>query len=291
MIRNLGKSESRIKPRSLLIVIPIALWLFLIVIIPIFLMFIMSFRLKSSYDVLNVFTLQNYLEFFKSSANWKILLKTFRVAFTVSATAILISYPLAYFISRRLSRFRNLFYMLIITPLWVSYLVRIIAWKTILGNKGLINTLLLNIGLIKNPLRFLLYNQFAVIVTLTYIAIPFVFIPLYTSLEKIPNNLIDASRDLGASEFEAFKNIILPLSAPGLLTGFMLSFIVALGDYIIPQQLGGAGGIMFGNIVWSQFGTASNWPRGSAFGFILFFVASIVLAISQKYGSKKGVYT
>jgi len=277
------------KPRSYIMGIPISIWLFIIVIIPVVFMFIMSFKLKSGYEITNILTFKNYLDFFKKPTYWKILLRSFRMAFTVSITAILASYPLAYFISRKLKKFRNLFYMMIITPLWVSYLIRIIAWRTILGNKGLLNSLLINIGITKEPLEFLLYNQVSVVIALTYIAIPFVFIPLYTSLEKIPDNLINAARDLGANEFNTFISVILPLSAPGLFTGFMLSFIVALGDYIIPQQLGGTGGIMFGNIVWSQFGTASNWPQGSALGFILFFIAAVVLALTQKFGSREGI--
>ncbi len=276
--------------RSFILGIPITVWLVLIVLVPVLLMFIMSFKQKSGYEILNVFTFNNYLEFFKNETYWKLLLKSFRMAFIVSIVAIISGYPLAYFISRRLRKFRNFFYMLIITPLWVSYLVRIIAWRTILGNRGLINTALLNLGIIKEPLSIFLYNQVSVVITLTYIAIPFVFIPLYTSLEKIPNNIIDAARDLGASEFNTFINVIFPLSLPGLVTGFMLSFIIALGDYIIPAQLGGNTGIMYGNVVWAQFGGAFNWPFGSALGFILFFIAAIVLIIAQIFGSKEGIF-
>jgi spermidine/putrescine transport system permease protein len=172
----------------------------------------------------------------------------------------------------------------------VSYLIRIIAWRTILGNKGLLNLVLIKLGIIHEPLRLFLYNQFAVIITLAYIAIPFVFIPLYTALEKIPKNLIDASIDLGANEFKTLLRIIIPLSSPGLITGFMLSFIIALGDYIIPQQIGGSGGIMYGNIVWSQFGIISNWYLGSALGFILFAMAAVIIGVVRKFGSKEGVY-
>lgn len=278
------------KPKSFILGIPITVWLILIVLIPVLLMFIMSFKQKSGYEIINVFTLSNYLEFFKNDTYWRLMIKSFRMAFIVSIAAIITGYPLAYFISRRLRKFRNLFYMLIIAPLWVSYLVRIIAWKTILGNKGLINIALMNLGITKEPVSAFLYNQVSVVLTLTYIAIPFVFIPLYTALEKIPNNLIDAARDLGASEFNTFVNVVFPLSLPGLVTGFMLSFIIALGDYIIPSQLGGNSGIMYGNVVWAQFGGAYNWPFGSALGFILFFIAAIVLVIAQIFGSKEGIF-
>ncbi len=278
------------KPRSFILGIPVTIWLILIVIIPVFLMFIMSFKQKSGYDIINVFTFNNYLEFFKNGIYWRLMLKSFRMAFIVSTAAIITGYPMAYFISRRLRKFRNFFYMLIITPLWVSYLVRIIAWKTILGNKGLINLALMKLGITSEPISIFLYNQVSVVITLTYIAIPFAFISLYTSLEKIPNNLIDAARDLGASEFNTFLNVIFPLSLPGLITGFMLSFIIALGDYIIPSQLGGNSGIMYGNVVWAQFGQSYNWPLGSALGFILFFIAAIVLVIAQVFGSREGIF-
>jgi spermidine/putrescine transport system permease protein len=279
------------KPRvtgSYILGVPIFIWLLALVITPVILMFIMSFKLKEGYEVTKTFTLANYLLFAKNPIYWKVLLKTFRMSLTVSCCAILLSYPLAYFVSRKLKRFKELLFMLIIIPLWVSYLVRMIAWRTILGNRGLINSLLMAVGLINEPLKFFLYNQIAVIITLTYIAVPFVFIPLYTVLEKIPKNLIDAANDLGANEFRTFLHVILPISSPGLLTGFMLSFLIALGDYIIPQQLGGSRGMMFGNIIWSQFGFASNWPLGSVMGFALFFIASIILTLSQKFGYRQG---
>lgn len=277
--------------RSFILGIPIFVWLILMVITPVILMFIMGFRLKQGYEVTSTFTLANYVIFATNPLNWKLLLKTFRIAFTVSSCAILLAYPLAYFIARKMERFRELLFMLIIIPLWVSYLVRIIAWRTILGNRGLINSFLMVLGITKEPLKFFLYNEVAVVITLTYIAVPFVFIPLFTVLEKIPKNLIDASNDLGANELKTFLNVILPLSSPGLLTGFMLSFLIALGDYIIPQQLGGARGIMFGNIVWSQFGFASNWPLGSVMGFVLLTIAALILALSQKFGYRQGTFT
>lgn len=278
------------KSRSLLMGIPIGIWIIVLVIAPVLIMFSMSFRVKLGPQKVSPLSLGNYLEFFANPIYWRLLLKSFRISLMVSLVSIVASYPLAYFISRKLKRFRNILFMLIITPLWVSYLIRIIAWRTILGNKGLLNVILMGIGIINEPIRLLIYNQFAVVVTLSYIAIPFVFIPLYTALEKIPKNLIDASIDLGANNFKTLFRIILPLSSPGLVTGFMLSFIIALGDYIIPQQIGGSGGMMYGNIVWSQFGIISNWYLGAALGFILFAMAAIIIGLVRKFGSKEGVY-
>lgn len=284
-----GKKRVFDKPRSYITGIPIILWLLIIIIAPVILMLVMSFRQKVGYEISNVLTLSNYLEIFKKPFYFKILLRSFRIALIASALAIFAGYPLAYYISRKIKKGKNLLFMLIIIPLWISYLVRIIAWRTILGNQGLINSALMAVGLIKEPLSFLLYNQFAVAITLSYIAIPFVFIPLYTVMEKIPVNLVDAAKDLGAGEFQTFINVIFPLSIPGLLTGFMLAFVVSLGDYIIPMQLGGTGGMMLGNIIWSQFGFAFNWPLGAALGFILFSIAAMVLAMAQKFGSREGM--
>jgi spermidine/putrescine transport system permease protein len=290
MTRKSETSRRGLSLRSYFMGIPIGVWMIVVVIIPVLIMFSMSFRVKLGPQRVSPFSLGNYVEFFMKPIFWKLFLKSFRISIMVSVVAIVASYPLAYFISRKVKKNRNLLFMLIITPLWVSYLIRIIAWRTILGNKGLLNLVLMKIGVIREPVPLFLYNQFAVIVTLAYIAIPFVFIPLYTALEKIPNNLIDASIDLGANEVKTFLRIILPLSSPGLITGFMLSFIIALGDYIIPQQIGGSGGIMYGNIVWSQFGIISNWYLGSALGFILFAVAAVIISIVRRFGSKEGVY-
>jgi spermidine/putrescine transport system permease protein len=198
------------------------------------------------------------------------------------------AYPLAYMVSFKMVRGRNLLFMMCIIPLWVSYLVRIIAWRSILGNRGVINSILMAIGIIREPLRIFLYNRFAIAVTLTYICIPFVFIPVYTSLEKIPRNILNAASDLGANEFSTFLNVVLPLSLPGLITGFIFSFIIALGDYIIPLQLGGTQGIMFGNLIWSQFGVAFNWPFGAALGFVLFLISVTILGLTAKFGSTEG---
>lgn len=290
LIETIKRRESQ-KLKAFFIGIPLGVWMIVFVIIPVLIMFSMSFRVKLGPRLLSPVSIGNYVEFFKKPIYWKLFIKSFRMSLIVSIVSIITSYPLAYFISRKLKRFRNFLFMLIITPLWVSYLVRIIAWRTILGNKGLLNTILMGLGIINEPIKLFLYNQFAVIITLVYIAIPFVFIPLYTALEKIPKNLIDASIDLGANEFKTLLHIIIPLSSPGLVTGFMLSFIIALGDYIIPNQVGGSGGIMYGNIVWSQFGMISNWHHGSALGFILFAVAALMIGLVRKYGSKEGVYT
>ncbi len=285
----MDKIKSRFdSPRSYFKGIPIVVWLLFLVVVPLVFTFIMSFYSSEGLEIEKTLTLKNYKLFFTDTIYPRILFKSLRLALSVSIISIAMAYPLAYMVSFKMIRGRNLLFMMCIIPLWVSYLVRIIAWRSILGNRGVINSILMAIGITKGPLEFFLYNKFAIAITLTYICIPFVFIPVYTALEKIPKNIINAANDLGANEFHSFLNVVLPLSLPGLITGFIFSFIIALGDYIIPQQLGGTQGIMFGNLIYSQFGFAFNWPFGAALGFILFVISVIILGLTAKFGSTEG---
>jgi len=275
-------------PKSYTRGIPIVVWLLVLVVVPLIFTFTMSFYQSAGLEIEKTLTLKNYKLFFTDPVYSRILFKSLRLALGVSVLSIAMAYPIAYMVSFKMVRGRNLLFMMCIIPLWVSYLVRIIAWRSILGNRGLINSALMALGLIEDPLRIFLYNRFAIAVTLTYICIPFVFIPVYTSLEKIPRNILNAASDLGANEFSSFLNVVLPLSLPGLITGFIFSFIIALGDYIIPLQLGGTQGIMFGNLIWSQFGFAFNWPFGAALGFVLFVISVTILGLTAKFGSTEG---
>ncbi len=282
-------SERRVSPpRTLLRGIPLTVWMLMLVIVPLGYTFVTSFFQVEGLQIAAKVTLKNYALFFTDPMYSAILLKSILISLAIAVLAILAGYPLAYMVSFRVRRGRQVLFMLSIIPLWVSYLVRIIAWRTILGNKGVINSALSAAGIIKEPLSFLLYNRFAIAVTLTYICIPFVFIPVYTALEKIPRNILEASSDLGAGELRTFLSIVLPLSLPGLVTGFIFAFIIALGDYIIPQQLGGTQGIMFGNLIWSQFGFAFNWPFGAALSFILLAITVTILGLTSRFGSTEG---
>jgi spermidine/putrescine transport system permease protein len=282
MARRVSSSREFIKG------IPITVWMLGLVVVPLAFTFVMSFYSSSGMEIERTGTLANYRLFFTDPLYSRILFKSVRLALLISVLSIGAAFPLAYLVSFKIRRGRNLLFMLCIIPLWVSYLVRIIAWRTILGNRGVLNSALLALGIIQEPITVFLYNQFAIAITLTYICIPFVFIPVYTALEKIPRNLLDASNDLGANEVRSFINVVLPLALPGLVTGFIFSFIIALGDYIIPLQLGGTGGIMFGNLVWSQFGFAFNWPFGAALGFILFVIAVVILGMTARFGTTEG---
>jgi spermidine/putrescine transport system permease protein len=199
--------------------------------------------------------------------------------------SLFLGYPLAYFLSFHAKR-KELLYQLVIIPLWVSYLVRAYAWKTILGSDGVLNTLLQYVHLTPHPLDFLLYSPFAVVLTLTHIYTPFAFLPIYAALEHIPRNLVEASHDLGASPFQTFWRVIFPLSIPGVLAGATFAFVLSLGDFLAPLLLGGPSGIMISNIVVSLFGAAYNWPLGAAISFCMLALVLGLLFLSESLEKK-----
>ena len=171
---------------------------------------------------------------------------------------------------------------MVIIPLWVSYLVRAYAWKTILGSDGVLNTLLQYVHIVRQPLEFLLYSPFAVVLTLTHIYTPFTFQPVYASLEHIPRELVEASHDLGASPASTFWRVIFPLSLPGVLAGATFAFVLSLGDFLSPLLIGGPSGIMISNVVVSLFGAAYNWPLGAAISLCMLLLVVGLLTVVQQ---------
>ena len=173
-----------------------------------------------------------------------------------------------------------------IIPLWVSYLVRGYAWKTILGSDGVLNGFLQYLHITRHPVEFFLYSPFAVILTLTHIYTPFTFLPIYASLEHIPRNLIEASQDLGASPFRTFWRVILPLSLPGVLAGATFAFVLTLGDFLAPLLVGGPSGIMISNIVVTLFGAAYDWPLGAAISLCMLVLVVALLFLVERLEKK-----
>ena len=219
--------------------------------------------------------LQNYAKLFQNPVYLEVLFRTMRIAAGVTLLSLLLGYPLAYYMSFHAGVRKDLLYQLVIVPLWVSYLVRGYAWKTILGSEGVLNGFLQYIHVTKEPVSFFLYSPFAVVLMLTHIYTPFVFLPLYAALEHIPRNLVEASHDLGAGWRATFIRVILPLSLPGLLAGATFAFLLTLGDFLAPLLVGGPTSIMIANIVQSLFGTAYEWPLGAAIS-----VSILLLTIS-----------
>ena len=269
------------------ITIPPVAWVAVFLLAPYALMFCYSFwSVSSSQQIVHSWTLENYRELLHVGVYLETLFRSMWIAVRVMLFSLVLGYPLAYYLSFRAGKRKDLLYQLVIIPLWVSYLVRAYAWKTILGSDGVLNTLLQYVHLTKHPLEFLLYSPFAVVLTLTHIYTPFAILPIYASLEHIPRHLVEASQDLGASPLETFWRVILPLSIPGVLAGATFAFVLSLGDFLAPLLLGGPSGIMISNIVVSLFGAAYNWPLGAAISFCMLLLVVGLLFLSENLERK-----
>jgi spermidine/putrescine transport system permease protein len=269
------------------ITVPPLAWVAVFLLVPYALLFCYSFwSVSASQQIVHSWNLDNYRELLRVGVYGQTLFRSMWIAARVMIFSLLLGYPLAYYLSFHAGGRKDLLYQLVIIPLWVSYLVRAYAWKTILGSDGVLNTLLQYVHLTKHPLEFLLYSPFAVVLTLTHIYTPFAFLPIYASLEHIPRNLVEASHDLGASPFQTFWRVIFPLSIPGVLAGATFAFVLSLGDFLAPLLLGGPSGIMISNIVVSLFGAAYNWPLGAAISFCMLLIVLALLFLSENLEKK-----
>jgi spermidine/putrescine transport system permease protein len=261
---------------------PPILWVGIFLLLPYVLMLAHSFWLVRDGMIVDQWNLQNYAKLFENPVYLEVLFRTMRIAAGVTLLSLLLGYPLAYYMSFHASERKDLLYQLVIVPLWVSYLVRGYAWKTILGSEGVLNGFLQYIHVTKEPVSFFLYSPFAVVLMLTHIYTPFVFLPLYASLEHIPRNLVEASHDLGAGSHATFLRVILPLSLPGLLAGATFAFLLTLGDFLAPLLVGGPSSIMIANIVQSLFGTAYDWPLGAAISVSILLLTISLLFFTER---------
>ncbi|HUL15460.1 MAG TPA: ABC transporter permease [Terriglobales bacterium] len=252
------------KTYKLFVSLPPILWVALFLLVPYALMFAHSLWSVQNGNIVHHWNLQNYSELLKNPIYLEVLFRTMRIAAGVTLLSLFLGYPLAYYLSFHAGPRKELLYQLVIVPLWVSYLVRGYAWKTILGSDGVLNGFLQYLHITREPVGFLLYSPFAVVLMLTHIYTPFVFLPIYASLEHIPRALVEASHDLGAGQRTTFFRVILPLSMPGLLAGATFAFVLSLGDFLAPLLVGGPSGTMIANIVQSLFGAAYDWPLGAA---------------------------
>lgn len=260
------------------------LWIATFMLLPYAVIFTYSFWTKQYPTFMPDFQFGNYLNLFTDAQYSKVLIRTLKVSLLVSFFAFLLGYPFAYFLAFRCrsQALRTWLYMAVIAPLWVSYLLRAYVWKTILGTEGILNSFLMNIGILSEPSDIFLYNQFAMVLTLTYIFIPFMVMPLYTALEKIPRNLVEASADLGMRPIPTFLRVTLPLSMPGVAAGFTMTFCLTFGDFVAPFLVGGPDGNLVANVIVTQFGTALNWPMGSALAIFVLVIVLAVLSLSDR---------
>jgi len=244
--------------------------------LPIFTLVAYSFWTQDYVYIDETLSLKNYATFFEKPMYGKLLLRSIRMSATVTMVSILLAYPVAYFLAFRVKKNIMTWLILINLPLWISYLLRVLAWKIMLGNNGMINSTLLDLGFIQGPLEFLLYSRFAVVLTLCHGWAAFAILPIYLSLSKIDRTLLETSADLGEGPVRTFLRVTLPLSMPGVIAAAVIEFIPVVGDYVTPMMVGGPRGMMFGQIIAAQFGEANNWPLGAALTLIMMITVTAI---------------
>ena len=271
------RGYSLLSPTLLLMLVALAL--------PIGLLVTFSFWTQNYLDFDRTFTIANYTIFFKKAIYPALLWKSMKMSFAVTVATVVLAYPMAYFIAFRVTKHKLIWLILITVPFWTSYLLRVFSWKIILGYNGVINSGLMSLGFIDAPLEFLLYNPFAVVITLAHAWAAFAILPIYVSLEKIDRSLLEAATDLGDGAVMRFIRVTLPLSLPGTIAASLLVFIPTVGDYVTPKLVGGTTGIMIGNIIQSMFGKANNWPLGAALSITSMIAITLVICLFL-YGTK-----
>jgi spermidine/putrescine transport system permease protein len=268
-------------PRNVtaLLVVPATLWLLVFAVAPLLLLVAMSFWTSTIFGTTRELTLDNYRVIVSDPIYLRVLLQTLRIAATVTLISLLVSYPMAYFIASRTPKTKGMFLLLLFLPFWSSYVVRTFVWLPMLGRNGFVNVIMLKLGIISEPLDWLLYNEGTTHIALVYVYTLFMSLPIYLSLDRLDRSLIEAAADLGAGPFRAFYRVILPLTMPGVLSGCVMVFLLACGAYVTPQLLGGTSGIMFGNIIAPQYTVTNNWALGAALSVVLILVVFLCLVI------------
>jgi putative spermidine/putrescine transport system permease protein len=234
-------------------------------------------------EIKHIWTLDNFRTIIESPAYRRIALRTIGIAAAVTVTDALLAFPLAYFMARLASgRTRAFLFVAVLLPLWSSYLIRVYIWRLILNEDGALNWLLNGLGL---PDQHLAYTNWAVWIIFSYVWLPFMILPIYGSLERLPHSYIEASRDLGAGGFKTFRRVVLPLALPGVVAGSIFTFSLTLGDYVTPLLAGGAGSQFIGNVVYASVGISNNVPFAAAFASIPLLVMGIYLLIARRLGA------
>ena len=266
------------KIKNNILILPGVAWITIFLFIPCLVIISYSFFERGVYGGIEYnFNFDNYnrvIEF----TYFKILINSAKIAFLSALIAIVIGYPAAYFIHLSPKKYQLILLFLVMLPFWSNYLIRTYAWMVLLNNQGIINNTLLWIGLIEEPIK-ILYTQSAVIIGLVYNYLPFVVLSIFSSISKMDNNLIEASKDLGSNSVNTFFKITLPLTLPGVAAGFVFVFVLSIGNFITPDLLGGGKFLMIGNLIYDQYLSARDWPFGSSLSFVLISIMLLLLFV------------
>ncbi len=272
---------------GLLLVAPFLLYVLTFFVLPLGSVVLLSTeRVDEDYQVVPAWTLDNYRQVLDAE-NLPILLRSARYAALTTALCLLAGYPLAWFIARHGGRHKAMLLLLVMLPFWTSYLVRIFSWMTLLQTEGMLNSLLMFLGLIREPLP-LLNTPFSVVLGLTYGFLPFATLPLFVALDRLDGTLLEAAADLGARPITTFCRVVFPLSLPGVVAGCLLTFVPAMGDFVTPEILGGVETQMIGNLIQQQYLASYNWPFGSALSLVLMvLMLASIMAFLRLAGSEE----
>lgn len=227
----------------------------------------------------------SFIYIFEDDLYAKTYINSLKISITSTILCLLIGYPIAYGITRSSKVTKNILLFLVILPFWTSFLLRVYAWMNLLSDQGVINDILIDIGIIETPIR-MLYTEFAVFVGIVYTYLPFMILPLYANMEKLDHSLTEAAADLGARPTRTFFTVTLPLTIPGIIAGSLLVFIPATGEYVIPDLLGGGNVLMIGRLLFNEFTLNVDWPTASAVAIVLLFLLVLPMAIYQHYQGK-----
>lgn len=262
---------------------PVSLWMVLLIAIPLIYVGVMSFcSIDQYYNVTFQFTLENYTRLMNADYI-KIYVQSLVIAFFTTLLCVLVAYPFSWLIARTKSKKKKLLYMLVIIPFWTNSLIRIYGWRTFLGTNGWLNTALQTMHFTDGPVDFL-FKQGTTVLGMVYCLFPFMVLPLYTAIEKLDGNLLEASADVGAKRIATFFEVVLPLTSSGIFSGCIMVFIPCLGFFFVSDILGGGNADVIGNLIERQFQSGNNWPLGSALSIILILITLLLVKIYQKMG-------
>lgn len=247
---------------------------------PLALFLLQSFFSMENNEIVRRLTFANYVRFFADPVFIPILLYTCLLSLGAALITLLLGYPVAFLLAGLRGRLRYALTLVFVIPLLMSYIIKIYAIRSLLGGNGFLNRMLIAAGIIDRPVTFLIFNLYAVMITLAVILLPFTMLPIFITLDKIPARLVEASYDLGASGWQTFVRVVFPLSLKGAILGASFTFVLALGDFVTPQMVGGMNGLTFGRVIYSQFGYAFNWPFGAALSVVLLLFVALVLALT-----------
>jgi len=269
-----------------LLMVPVLLWLLVLIVVPHLDMFFRSFQFEND-DGLMVFSLNNYLAFFEDKIYWLTFVKTALYSISVTFLAFVVTFPVAFYLAKVVAKkYSSFMVLLLLIPIWIGELVTIYGWMILLSDNGVINNFLIRIGLIDTPIT-MLYNNFSMTIGLLYMSMLFMIIPMMSALESLDDSLIEAASDLGASKWTIFRQIIIPYSTPGIVSGGIIVFMLVIGDYVAPNILGGKSSLWFTEQIYNEFLATFNWNEGAAFGFLLLLLSSTIIWIALKLTGQK----